>query len=161
MGLPEPLVAGSALFTTPHNARPDWQSTEIVRLLNGAMADRRGLPRNELFLTLAENRPECILFDLAGPVSQLPVALRSQLQQIVEAHRVDRIIGAVAGTQEVEARLNERYGTLFTNRIALRVFPQDLSVRVTTCDLDVAEFQQNHGATAAAALAALEPLCSF
>lgn len=161
MGLPEDLVAGSALFSTPHNARPNWQFTEIVRLINGAIAGHRDLPLNELFLTLAENRPTCTLFDLSGPISELPVALRSQLQQIVEARRVDRNMGTIAGTPEVEARLNEQYGMLFTNCVDLKVFPQDVSVRVTTCDLDVAEFQQVHGATVDATLAALEPLYRF
>lgn len=157
IGLPEALVEQGASFTTRHNARSNWEFTEVVRLLNGAIAKRRGLPGDELFATLAQSRPFCILFDYAHPISQLPEVLQNQMQKIVHAHRVTRIIGS-EGTLAIETRLNEHYGSLFTNRVDGRIFPTDLSVRTATCDLTAERFQSLYSEIANVALAALEHL---
>ena len=95
---------------------------------------------------------------MAGSVSQLPDALLKQLREIVESHKVERVIGISDGTARIEAMLNEQYGMLFINRIDGRVFPAGQRSRVTTCTLTFAQFRQNHHTTVQAALAVLEPL---
>ncbi|WP_319772458.1 hypothetical protein [Breoghania sp.] len=132
------------------NHRQDWRLTEISRLLNGALADRRGLPQDELFPAFAAMRPAQTLFDLQ--VARLPVALRDDffaaLDEKATLVRLDARHAALAGN----ADFAQGSAQLFANADDGRIFPACSHSETRTTNFIWQSFQAAHPQLVATAI---------
>lgn len=103
------------------NATPDRDVIELVRLLNGAVADRLGLPQDELFACRGEFRQCEPVFDASVALRPLPAAQREELIDLGRRTRTELTFDADWRPPAAE-RLDD-FADLFVNAPDGAIFP--------------------------------------
>ncbi|MEP7239886.1 MAG: hypothetical protein ABI697_03265 [Devosia sp.] len=152
--LPSALVAAVVANERRENARYPWQVIEILRLLNGIIADAATLPQDDLCLAVAESRRPKRSFELAGVWPDLDAGLAASLTAIADSHRVDRTLERRGLVAQASGRL-ARHAGLFANAVEGQIFEAIPACTVTTTDLDWREFSRRHHGLAMEAIAQL------
>ncbi|WP_102959150.1 hypothetical protein [Mangrovicella endophytica] len=131
IGLPEALghtIAASASWRHRTGGR---ERLEVTRLLNGALADRLGLPQDDNVRAVGEGRLSDVFFDLDP--AELPRAEFSAIVQLGRSTSVRQPIAA--GFIDAGMRL-EAHRRLFADLGGLPIFPDYLPVPVESWSLD-------------------------
>ncbi|PWW03534.1 hypothetical protein DFR52_101215 [Hoeflea marina] len=139
-GLPVHLVGQMIEFTTRANATADWVGIECARMLNGLIAQRLGLPQDDLSHSVGEFRRCNRFFDLVGRFSRVDHSLMASLRKGIETADAGCELDLGDLVHRTEALLNVRYLEFFTNARNGRVFPEAGKTRIPGTALDWQEF---------------------
>jgi hypothetical protein len=130
-----PATVGASLDegSARSNARDDWRTTELTRLLNGVVASRRGLPQNALCAAVRDFDRCATRFDFGSRIAALPLSIRAPLEALIENERTEfsREIPGVATM--VEAL--HPYRALFANVHGGEALPASPVAHVRTSSL--------------------------
>ena len=141
-GLSGEAIDAVMLHETRVNERLPWQVTEVLRLLNGILANVQRRPQDDLCLSAAEARMPAASFWLSRAWSSLDPDLANRLVAIVTPHGADRHYDVPAVATAVK-QLN-RYANLFANSNGGPALENPSECRVTTTDLDWRGFMDDH-----------------
>lgn len=103
------------------NVTSDREGIELVRLLNGALADRLDLPQDDLFVSRGEHRPCDTFFDSAGAFRSMPGQDRRKLTELGRATRAE--LSFDADWRPSAADRLDRFAGLFVNAQDGAIFP--------------------------------------
>lgn len=103
------------------NATSDRDVIELVRLLNGAVADRLDLPQDDLFVCRGEHRQCATLFDAAAALGPMPAEHRGTLIELGRKTRMELTFDA--GWRPTAADRLDGFADLFVNTKGGAIFP--------------------------------------
>lgn len=132
-GLPRDLIKQLDSHQTWQNTRNDPMLVELCRLLNGAIADRRKLPQDDLCRSVAEHRKVCDVFDLPSKIALLEDSVRDEMFAIIATHEARTL-----NTPDIHAVLKNltlEHGSQFLNKIEGRIFLDKTPVPIEYSDL--------------------------
>jgi hypothetical protein len=151
-GLEGRAIGVATLNEKRANESLDWRVREAVRMLNGVLADKSGLPQDDLCRAVPLRRPVARFFDLAARWQNLDPGLAAELYAIVDAHGRETDVAALAPDLAEVTLALERYASRFRNLPDAEIFG-DVRVRpVVTTDLDWRRFYASHARLAENAL---------
>ncbi|HHZ07286.1 MAG TPA: hypothetical protein GX405_00735 [Rhizobiales bacterium] len=115
-----PFLKGSAAANWS-NPTPDRDAIELVRLLNGVVADRLELPQDDLFVCRGEHRRCETLFDAFAALRSLSAAQRGNLIDLGRGTQAELVFDA--DWRPPAADRLDRYAGLFVNAPDGAIFP--------------------------------------
>jgi len=121
LGLPTGLIDAAQSQAGWANATSDRDGIELVRLLNGAVADRLGLPQDDLFVARGEHRQCDTMFSAADALDKLPVEDRHRLIELGRQTQAE--LSFDAGWRPAAADRLDDYAGLFVNAPDGAIFP--------------------------------------
>lgn len=120
LSLPRALMeAAEARVRT--NATSDRDGIELVRLLNGAVAERLGLPQDDLFVARGEHRQCDTMFNAADALDSLSAGDRHRLIELGRETRAE--FSFDAAWRPAAADRLDGYADLFVNAPDGAIFP--------------------------------------
>lgn len=103
------------------NATADRDAIELVRLLNGVIADRLDLPQDDLFVGRGEHRQCGTLFNAAAALRSVPAEQRDALIEFGRGTQTELVFDA--GWRPPAADLLDGFADLFVNAPDGAIFP--------------------------------------
>jgi hypothetical protein len=141
-GLLETLLQQSRI----RNERGDWRIHQLIRLLNGVIADRIGRSQNSQCRAIGHHRQGEGRFLLMARIEEIEPDVREALIMAVGRYETTRRFEDYPGLAECERRLSEVHGHVFRNRIGGRIFDRVQPSEFSYADIDWQSFaRENHG----------------
>ncbi len=124
------------------NRRLDWATNEIIRLLNGIVADRLSLPQNDLSNSACLHKQCDVFFDLGEMISQLKSEIIGELRSCILTHKKTKTFSEMTVFETENKMLLNNYKDCFFNLYHGKIFPDKLTTEITFADIGWQEFEQ-------------------
>ena len=121
LSLPPSLKDAAGALAGWANATSDRDAIELVRLLNGVIADRLDLPQDDLFVGRGEHRQCGTLFNAAAALRSVPAEQRDALIEFGRGTQTELVFDA--GWRPPAADLLDGFADLFVNAHDGAIFP--------------------------------------
>lgn len=142
--------------TSIKNRTGDWREIEVLRLLNGCVADHLGLVQDDHCRAIGDHRRADRHFDLGNLAERLPTEQRQALRAIVTQHAVRQEFRLSDRTDAVEKILFKRFSDHFVNIDRHRLFADaPETTRIECVDLTWSEFAARNPELTKAVVSAL------